>query len=102
MFRVEMHHEANAVVMKIEGQLSGNYAEHTQTLMMRCNTELPLVVDLTDVTFVDSVGEGVLSFFGRLGAEFIADNAYSRDLCERLNLRLPRAAVCTRGRKGAR
>ena len=102
MFRVEMHHGANALVMKIEGQLSGNYAEHTRTLRTRCNTELPLVVDLTDVTFVDSVGEGVLSFFGRLGAEFIADNAYSRDLCERLNLPLTRAAVRTRRRKGAR
>ena len=56
--------------------------------MTRCNTELTLVVDLADVTFVDPVGEEVLSFFGRLGAEFIADNAYSRDLCERLNLRL--------------
>jgi anti-anti-sigma regulatory factor len=88
MFRVEMHDRANALVMKIEGQLSGDYAEHTGTLMTRCNTELPLIVDLTDVTFVDSAGEGVLSFFGRLGAEFIADNAYSRDLCERLNLRL--------------
>ena len=88
MFRVEMHHGAHALVMKIEGQLSGNYAEHARTLVTRCNTELPLVVDLIDVTFVDSVGEEVLSLFGRLGAEFIADNAYSRDLCERLNLRL--------------
>ena len=88
MFRVEINNGANALVMKIEGQLSGNYAEHTRMLMTHCNTELPLVVDLTDVTFVDSEGEGVLSFFGRLGAEFVADNAYSRDLCERLNLRL--------------
>lgn len=74
---------------------------HTRTLMTDGNTELPLVGDLTDVTFVDSVGEGVLSFFGRLGAEFIADNAYARDLCERLNLPLSRVAVRTRRRKGA-
>ncbi len=102
MFRVEMHRGANALVMKIEGQLSGNYAEHTRTLMTRCNIELPLVVDLTDVTFVDSEGEGVLSFFGRLGAEFIADDAYSRDLCERLNLPVTTGAVRSRRRKGAR
>jgi hypothetical protein len=98
MFRVEMHDGANALVMKIEGQLSGNYAEYTRTLMTHCNTELPLVVDLTDVTFVDSVGEGVLSFFGRVGAEFIADNVYSRDLCERLKLPLARTALRTRRR----
>lgn len=98
MFRVEMHHGASALVMKIEGQLSGNYAEHARTLLSRCNTELPLVVDLTDVTFVDSAGEGALSFFGRLGAEFIADNAYSRDLCERLHLPLARPVVRIRRR----
>jgi hypothetical protein len=99
MFRVEMHHRANASVMKIEGQLSGNYAEHARTLMTDGNTELPLVVDLTDVTFVDSVGEEVLSLFGRLGAEFIADNPYLRDVCERLNLPLARAAVRTGRRR---
>ena len=93
MFRVEMHDGADALVMKIEGQLSGSYAEQTRTLLTRCTTETKLVVDLTDVTFVDSVGEDVLSLFGRVGAEFIADNAYSRDLCERLNLPLTRPAV---------
>jgi hypothetical protein len=99
MFRVEMHDGANALVMKIEGQLSGDYAEHTRTLMTRCNTEMKLVVDLTDVTFVDSTGEDVLSLFGRVGAEFIADNAYSRDLCERLNLPLTRPTVRLRRHK---
>ncbi len=98
MFRVEMHHGATAFVMKIEGQLSGDYAEHTRTLMACCNTEKRLVVDLTDVTFVDSGGEDVLSLFGRVGAEFIADNVYSRDLCERLHLPLARTAVRIRKR----
>ncbi len=95
MFRVEMHHGANALVMKIEGQLSGDYAEYTRTLVTRCNTGMSLVVDLTDVTFADSVGEEVLSLFGRIGVEFIADNAYSRDLCERLTLRVARPALRT-------
>jgi hypothetical protein len=43
-----------------------------------------LVVDLTQVTFVDSVGETVLPLFGRLGAEFIAENSYSLGVCDRL------------------
>jgi len=93
MFRVEMHDGANAVVMKIEGQLRGDYAEYTRTLVTSCDTGRRLVLDLTDVTFVDSVGEDVLSLFGRVGAEFIAGNAYSRDLCERLDLPLTEPAV---------
>jgi len=93
MFRVETHHGVNALVMKLEGQLRGDYAEYTRTLVTSCDTGARLVVDLTDVTYVDSVGEDVLSLFGRVGAEFIADNAYARDLCERLNLPLTRPAV---------
>ena len=99
MFRVEMHDGINAVVMKIEGQLRGDYAEYTRTLVTSCDTGMRLVLDLTDVTFVDSVGEDVLSTFGRVGAEFIADNEYSRDLCERLNLPLTRPAVRLRRNK---
>jgi hypothetical protein len=93
MFRVEMHHGANALVMQIQGQLSGDYAEYTRTLVTHSNTGTRLVVDLTEITFADSGGEEVLSFFGRVGAEFIADNAYSRDLCERLQLPLTRTAL---------
>ncbi len=86
MFRLTMHHRANALVMKVEGELRGEYAENTRTLVTGCEAGMQLVMDLTDVTFVDSVGEEVLSFLGRLGAKFIADTAYLRDLCERLNL----------------
>jgi len=93
MFRVETYPGVDAVVMKLEGQLRGDYAEYARTLVTSCDTGARLVVDLTDVTYVDSVGEDVLSLFGRVGAEFIADNAYARDLCERLNLPLTRPAV---------
>ena len=99
MFRVEIHDGADAVVMKIEGQLRGDYAAYTRTLVTSSHTERKLVVDLTDVTCVDSVGEDVLSLFGRVGAEFIADNAYARDLCERLSLPLARPAVRLRKHK---
>ena len=60
-------------------------------LMTRYNTEKELVVDLTDVTFIDSVGEAVLSFFSRLGAKFVAVDAYMLDVCERLHLPLARS-----------
>lgn len=45
-----------------------------------------LVVDITDVTFIDAVGEEVLSFFGGLGAEFVAETSYSLNISERLRL----------------
>jgi len=54
---------------------------------------MTLLVDITDVTFIDSVGEEVLAFFGRFGAEFVAETSYARDVCERLHLRLARGGL---------
>ena len=100
MLRVEMHHATNVVVMKLEGRLVGEYAEYTRSLVTRCNTDMKLVVDLTEVTAVDPAGEEVLKYFGGLGAEFIADNAYMRYLVERLNLPVVRPAIRRRRRGG--
>ena len=56
--------------------------------MARCHDGMTLVADLTEVTFVDSVGDKVLSFFSRFGAEFVTQTSYTLDICERLHLRL--------------
>jgi hypothetical protein len=90
MLRVEMYDSANSLSLKLEGRFSGDDAENTRTLITRCREGMRLVVDLTDVTFIDSVGEEILSFFGRLGAEFAASTSYTLDVCERLHLRIAR------------
>jgi len=90
MLRVEMHNSANSLSLKLEGRFTGYDAESTRTLITRCREGMRLVVDLTDVIFIDSVGEEVLSFFGRSGAEFAASTSYTLDVCERLDLRLAR------------
>ena len=99
MLRVEMHDAANALVMKLEGRFVGEYAEYARSLVTRCQTSLRLIVDLAEVTAVDSIGEEVLSSFGQFGAKFIADNAYARHLCDRLHLPLARSALRTRPRE---
>ena len=88
MLRVDIRDSANALSLKLEGRFTGNDAENTRPLMARCHDGMALVVDLTEVTFIDSVGEEVLSFFGRFGAEFVAQTSYTLDICERLHLRL--------------
>jgi hypothetical protein len=90
MLRVEVHDSANGLSLKLEGRFTGNDAESTRMLITHCRKGIRLVIDLTDVTFIDSVGEGVLSFFGRFGAEFAASTSYTLDVCERLHLRLVR------------
>ena len=93
MLRVETHNSAGTLSLKLEGRFTGADAENARMLPMRCQAGMRLLVDLTEVTFIDSVGEEVLSFFGRFGAEFVAQTSYTLDMCERLHLRLARGGA---------
>jgi len=90
MLRVDIRDSANSLSIKLEGRFTGNDAENTRMLMPRFLEGVRLVVDLTEVTFIDSVGEEILSLFGRFGAEFVAQTSYTLDICERLHLRVAR------------
>ena len=49
MLCVEMRHSVNALIVRLEGRLTGDGAEHVRMLVTRCNIEGGLVVDLTEV-----------------------------------------------------
>ncbi len=86
MLRVQTQELDGALTCRLEGRFTCKGAEEVRTLVTRCNSKLELVVDLTDVMFIDAIGEEVLLFAKRLGAQFVAETSYSRDVCERLQL----------------
>jgi len=86
MLRFEIRNSGEKWHIMLEGRLTGDDAEHVQMQITRCPVSAKLIVDLTEVAFIDNVGEQVLSFLGRLGAVFVACNSYTLDVCERLNL----------------
>ncbi len=88
MLRVQTQELDGALTCRLEGRFTCKGAEEVRTLVTRCNSKLELVVDLTDVMFIDAIGEEVLLFAKRLGAQFVAETSYSRDVCERLQLPL--------------
>ena len=96
MLRVEIHDSVNVSSIRVEGRLTKESADHLRTLATRCSAETRLVIDLTELLFVDAVGEDALSFFKRLGAEFVAETSYSLDVCERLHLPLARKRLSRR------
>jgi hypothetical protein len=90
MLRVETKQLDGALICRLEGRFTGAGAEQVRMLVTRCDSKLKLVVELTEVLFIDAIGEEVLSFLKRLGGCFVADTSYSRDVCERLDLPLVR------------
>ena len=94
MLRVQMRESSNVIIFGLEGRFTREGAEHVRSLVARCNNNgAKLVFDLTELLFVDSVGEEVLLFLRRLGAKFIAETSYALDVCERLDLPLAHKAV---------
>jgi hypothetical protein len=90
MLRVEKEQIDGALICRLEGRFTGDGAEQVRLLVTRCDSKLDLVVDLTEVMFIDAVGEDVLLFVKKLGGQFVAETAYSRDVCERLQLPIVR------------
>ena len=88
MLRVQTQELDGALICRLEGRFTRKGAEEVRRLVTRCDSKLELVVDLTDVMFIDAIGEEVLLFVKRLGAQFVAETSYSRDVCERLQLPL--------------
>lgn len=92
MLRVEFQDVENTVTMRLEGRFVGPFAKDTRDLVMRCKIPLRLVVNLSEVTFVDLMGEEVLLWLARIGGVFVAENCYPLHVCERLHL--PMAQKC--------
>jgi hypothetical protein len=88
MLRAELLDSAETLSVKLEGRFTGSDAEHIRDLITRSTIVAKLVVDLAEIVFIDTLGEQILSLFGRLGAEFVAPTSYALDVCERLHLPL--------------
>jgi len=86
MFRAEIRQSANGPTLKLEGRLVGDWAEQAKTIVTQDLLSNGLIVDLTDVTYVDSAGEQVLSWLSSIGATFIANGIYATGVCEQLRL----------------
>lgn len=86
MLRVEIHDASNATWLLVEGRFVDVFAEETRTMITQCKLKSKLVVDLSDMTFIDGAGEEVLLWLGLIGVQFVGNSSYALDLCQRLHL----------------
>jgi hypothetical protein len=94
MLRIQIRESSAVIIFRLEGRFARERAEHVRSLVIKSNNDgIKLVFDLTELLFVDNVGEEVLLFLRRLGGKFIAETSYALDVCERLDLPLAHNAV---------
>ena len=86
MFRAEVRWLASGPTLKMEGWLCGEWAEEARCLVTTDVVPKGLIVDLTELSYVDSAGEQLLSWLGSVGAVFAASGVYVTEICKRLGL----------------
>jgi hypothetical protein len=86
MFRAEIQWLASGPIMKLEGRLVADWAEQARCLVTRDVLPKGLIVDLTEVSYVDSAGEQLLKWLASVGAVFVAGSVYAFAVCDRLHL----------------
>jgi anti-anti-sigma regulatory factor len=100
MFRAEILWLANGPTLKMEGQLVGEWAEQAMCLITTDVVPKGLIVDLSEVSYVDRAGERFLSWLRSVGAVFAASSICAIAVCERLGLSpMPRVPVRRHGCK---
>jgi hypothetical protein len=97
MFRAEIQRLASGPTLKLEGKLVADWAEQARCLVTKDVLPKGLIVDLTDVSYVDSVGEQLLKWLASVGAVFVAGNVYAFAVCDRL--RLPPMQIAERRKR---
>lgn len=88
MLRAEFDRRSNGLALKLECRLVAAWAVQVKSLLSRHFVSNGLLVDMSEVTYVDSVGEQLLLWLRDLHAKFVAKTCYARDICERLHLPL--------------
>ena len=86
MFRAEIQWLASGPTLKLEGKLVADWAEQARSVVTKDVLPKGLIVDLTEVSYVDSAGEQLLKWLASVGAVFVAASVYAFALCDRLAL----------------
>jgi hypothetical protein len=99
MLRITLPTAKNPGVYVLEGRLTGLWARELIRLVRAANNDDAGVFDLQEVFYVNSVGEETLRILSELGARFVTESAYGKDLCKRLKLHRVTASYIANSRE---
>lgn len=83
MLRIDL---LGSATLRMSGRMAEGCREEVKAFVGLHGVLPSMVVDLSEVTYVDRAGEEALCWLGQLGAKFMANNSYGLHVCERLQL----------------
>jgi len=92
VLRITLPTRNDQPVYVLEGRLAGEWVAALRAATDRIPPGTACIFDIENVFYVDPLGEKVLLWLNELGASFITQTAYGKDLCRRLHLRRTSAA----------
>ena len=87
MLRITVHNEVGATRLIIEGRLMGPWAPELESCWRQATAAQPpprIIVELTDVSFVDEEGGKLLKMMAAAGVELIAIDVLMKALVEEI------------------
>lgn len=90
MLRITLLTNEESPVYVLEGRLAGMWVDELRRATREIGPKTSCLFNLEDVWYVDQFGEKVLCHLSRLGASFVTNTAYGKNLCDRLHLRRAR------------
>jgi anti-anti-sigma regulatory factor len=87
MLMITEQHNAETLIFRLAGRLTGAWATELERLWRNAITgETPrrLLVDLSQVIFVDETGKAVLTLMTQAGAELIAVDVLMKSIVEEI------------------
>jgi anti-anti-sigma regulatory factor len=87
VLRITLNRNAQPALLKLDGKISGPWVhelERSWSEIRRSGSERALVVDLTDVTFIDAEGRKLLGSITRDGASLQSKSLMTRFIIEQI------------------
>ena len=81
MLRITIEKGSGPATLKLEGKLAGPWVEELQDVWRSGTADEAILVDLSDVSFVDASGN-ILAQMWRGGADFVADFTSMKQVIE--------------------
>ena len=108
MLRITIQNGSGRASLKLEGKLAGPWVEELRDLWRSGSATEAFLVDLFDVSFVDTSGKDLLAEMWQGGADFVADSPLMKQIIEEVTGRpegwgkvdrLTRCAYTSKGEK---